>query len=613
MKMKRVLLACVLLLLTLCVGAAGFNKATYYSAANNTCGATLKTKMRTIINGYCDGSKFSQISYGSGYLNGVWGAFVTTDCRPGTTTIIDRYSNITSFTVGDDQAGNYKREGDVYNREHSFPKSWFGGSTSAGAGTDLFHVYPTDGYVNNQRGDYPFGEVANPTYSSAGGYSKLGPCSYPGYAGKVFEPNDEWKGDFARSYFYMVTCYESDIVGWYNSYSSSTYVDEVLDGTTYPAFKTWYLNMMLKWAQNDPVDAIEIARNEAVMAKQHNRNPFIDFPGLEQYIWGTLKTTNVSISNYVDPYNGTPPTPTPSITLSPTSASVVVNSTVALTATTQNANGASVTWLSSNTSVATISNGVVTGVAAGTATITASIEVSGTTYSATCVVTVTSGGTTIEGDYVKVTSAPADWSGTYLIVYEGGGKAFNGQLETLDIAGNVISVTINDNKIESNKTTDAAIFVIERFGTDYKIKSNSGYYIGRNSAKNGMDVSGSPLTNSIALNGTDVEITGSGRYCLSFNTDEMSGNRFRYYAKGKQSAIQLYKKVVTETPPVLLGDVNKDGEITIADVTALVNIILGKDNGPEPLYNQEAADVNGDGGITIADVTALVNMILGKN
>jgi hypothetical protein len=59
----------------------------------------------------------------------------------------------------------------------------------------------------------------------------------------------------------------------------------------------------------------------------------------------------------------------------------------------------------------------------------------------------------------------------------------------------------------------------------------------------------------------------------------------------------------------LKGDVNRDGEVTIADLTALVNILLGKDTAG---YNLEAADVNSDGGRTIADVTALVNILLGK-
>ena len=64
---------------------------------------------------------------------------------------------------------------------------------------------------------------------------------------------------------------------------------------------------------------------------------------------------------------------------------------------------------------------------------------------------------------------------------------------------------------------------------------------------------------------------------------------------------------VTMSDTVVPGDVNKDGSITIADVTMLVNQVLGKDI-PTP-----AADVNGDGRVTIADVTELVNIVLGKS
>ena len=80
--------------------------------------------------------------------------------------------------------------------------------------TDLFHMYPTDGYVNNRRSNYPFGETSRPTYTSNGGFSRLGPSSVSGYSGTVFEPNDEYKGDFARTYFYMITCYEDQIATW---------------------------------------------------------------------------------------------------------------------------------------------------------------------------------------------------------------------------------------------------------------------------------------------------------------------------------------------------------------------------------------------------------------
>ena len=115
------------------------------------------------------------------------------------------------------------------------------------------------------RSNYPYGEVSSPTYTSDNG-SKLGPCSYSGYTGTVFEPIDEFKGDLARTYFYMATCYEDRISGWSSA---------VLDGSSYPCYTTWFLNMLLEWDAQDPVSQREIDRNNAVYSVQGNRNPFV--------------------------------------------------------------------------------------------------------------------------------------------------------------------------------------------------------------------------------------------------------------------------------------------------------------------------------------------------
>lgn len=179
----------------------------------------------------------------------------------------DMYSSSSDFIFIDDQCGTYKKEEDCYNREHSFPKSWF--NDDYPMYTDLFHLYPTDGYVNNQRGNYPFGETNGEKYKSNGGFSKLGKSTVSGYSGIVFEPADEYKGDFARSYFYMVTCYENRITTW-NS--------DMLDGKSYPGFAQWALDMLLRWAAEDPVSEKETARNNKVYGIQGNRNPYIDFP-----------------------------------------------------------------------------------------------------------------------------------------------------------------------------------------------------------------------------------------------------------------------------------------------------------------------------------------------
>ncbi len=284
--MKRISLFVLLAAVALLASAAAPNgSGIYYQKANGYKGSALKTKLCGII--------YNRTEKSYDYL---WTAFRATDKRSDGY-VWDMYSDITNFTFGTDQAGNYKKEGDVYNREHSFPKSWFGGEVMP-MYSDLHHMYPTDGYVNNMRGNLPFGKVSNPTYSSSGGFSKVGPCSYSGYTGKVFEPNDEYKGDFARTYFYMVTCYEEKLADWYSKNSESR---ATIDGSTYPAFQSWQLNMLMEWAANDPVSEKEINRNKAVYGIQNNRNPFIDYPGLEQYIWGSKTDVAFDYDDYVQP------------------------------------------------------------------------------------------------------------------------------------------------------------------------------------------------------------------------------------------------------------------------------------------------------------------------
>lgn len=275
--MKRIFLTC----LSLCACALGFAQpgVGYYDQAEGKSQYALKTAMFQVI-------KDPQVVT----YKELWTAFRTTDVREDGK-VWDMYSGVTNYTFGTDQAGNYSKEGDVYNREHSFPKSWFNDATPMYS--DLFHLYPTDGYVNGRRSNYPFGETESPTYTSIGGFSKLGPSSLPGYSGVVFEPADEYKGDFARTYFYMATAYEDRIAGW---------SCEMLSGDNVACYEPWAMEMMLRWSKEDPVSKKETDRNNAVEGFQHNRNPFIDFPGLEQYIWGTHTGQVFSATNYVSPW-----------------------------------------------------------------------------------------------------------------------------------------------------------------------------------------------------------------------------------------------------------------------------------------------------------------------
>ena len=250
----------------------------YYKPADGKKGKELKTALCGVIYDRNEGGDINTA------YKALWTHFKKTDAKPNGK-VWDMYSNKREMEFGTDQAGNYSKEGDVYNREHSMPNSWFGGKVMP-MYTDLHHLYPTDGYVNNKRANYPFGETANPSWKSANDFSKLGKCTYPGYDGVVFEPNDEYKGDFARTYFYMVTCYEEQLPTWYTNNAESR---PTLDGNKYPGLSDWQLEMLMKWSKNDPVSEKEINRNNAVWGIQENRNPFIDYPGLEEYIWGDKK------------------------------------------------------------------------------------------------------------------------------------------------------------------------------------------------------------------------------------------------------------------------------------------------------------------------------------
>jgi endonuclease I len=231
---------------------------TYYQSVNTSSGQTLQDSLQKIIVNHKD----------VGYP-GVWKAYYTTDIKPGTTDKIwDMYSNY-EYTVGKDQAGTYKKEGDCYNREHSVPKSWFSDATPMH--NDIHHLYPTDGKVNGMRSNYAYGEVGNATYVSGNG-SKLGSSSFAGYSGTVFEPIDEYKGDFARTYFYMSTCYADRCGGWTVGDGS------VVFSATYPHLTKYATDLFCKWAAQDPVSQKEIDRNNAVYEVQGNRNPFIDHP-----------------------------------------------------------------------------------------------------------------------------------------------------------------------------------------------------------------------------------------------------------------------------------------------------------------------------------------------
>ena len=264
----------------------------YYNNAQNKSDQALMSALHQIIKGHTKRS-YDQLKTD----------FKTTDCNGNI--IIDRYSD-SQFTYGTDFCGTYNGVGDCYNREHSIPNSWWGGSSSDTAYTDLHHLIPTDGWVNSERGNYPFGDCANGTPKGTG---KRGTCTFSGYNSTVFEVADEYKGDFARMYFYFAVRYMTRI----SSYTSGL-GNVVFTSGNYKCLTTWAINQLLEWHRNDPVSTLETTRNDAVYGLQRNRNPFVDYPELVEYIWGNMQGNAWN--------SGSTPTPTPTLT-SPTNGSTV--------------------------------------------------------------------------------------------------------------------------------------------------------------------------------------------------------------------------------------------------------------------------------------------------
>ncbi len=263
------------------VTAEAAEPAGYYSSCENKSGAALLSALCSKVGPH------TTVSY-----DGLWDVYKTSDVRPDGT-LWDMYTT-KAWSTSFKKCGNYKLIGDCVNREHSMPKSWF--NNKSPMNSDAFHVYPTDGKVNGQRSNYPYGECAGgerePNNGSVQALGRRGTSTYPGYTGTVFEPDDQYKGDFARTYFYMMAAYNDKVASW----SSPN-----LAGNSYPALSSWTVEMMLKWHRNDPVSQKEIDRNEAVYARQKNRNPFIDHPELAEYIWGDKKTSKWTLEASTEP------------------------------------------------------------------------------------------------------------------------------------------------------------------------------------------------------------------------------------------------------------------------------------------------------------------------
>ena len=270
MKTKSIILASLLCL----AGATAYAEipAGYYSACEGKKQSALKSQLYSIIKDH------KEIPYGTG-KGSTWSAFRYTDIDESDNTWYDIYTSNRVKVSGSSGAAS------GMNIEHTMPKSWWGGGKNA-AYKDIGHLMPSDSKANSTRSNYPFAEVASAKSSSVENATFKYGTPVSGQGGGcdiVFEPSDEYKGDMARNYFYMVTCYPN--LSWQKN---GTYT---LQSGVYPTLKPWAIELLLKWHRNDPVSDKERKRNEGIYSQQNNRNPFIDHPELAEHIWGNLMDT----------------------------------------------------------------------------------------------------------------------------------------------------------------------------------------------------------------------------------------------------------------------------------------------------------------------------------
>ena len=442
------------------------------------------------------------------------------------------------------------------NREHVWPKAeGFETSGAGGARGDPMHLMAGNGYANNIHSNYYYGYVnTSSSYTNCGSkYSNtsgnlLGKSKTLGGSTNVFEPQDCDKGDIARAIFYMVARYnylsssDSDGIDSNNpnlalTQSLSDWSSTGYSSTTSKQGKMGIMTDLLAWHHADPVDEYEIHRNNLLYTNYtNNRNPFIDFPEWADFIWGSV---NYNGSTYVS--NDTTPTgyATPSsdtingynsggstvsvtgVTLDNNSATIAVNGTVELTPTVSpsNATNKAVTWSSSNTSIATVSNGVVTGKAAGNATIT--VTTMDGSYTATCTVTVkTLSSITVSGQTTAFeTGDDFVFGGTVTAHYSDSttadvtsGASFSGydlstagnQTVTVSYGGKTTTYTIT---VTASSTTTASIS-IATYASDHSWANSTKY------TSVAID---SHVTASVKTGGSNT-----GKYYTS-------GNEWRYY------------------------------------------------------------------------------------
>jgi len=605
--MKKLLTSVVAMLA--CASAWASIPSGYYDNAIGKSDKALMTALEGIIYSH------TELTYA--YM---WTAFDYTDVGDDGY-YIDMYSNCKYNNQSDHTSGaSYVGQG--INREHSFPKSWYNSETPTY--TDLFMLIPTDAYVNQRRSNYPYGVCSNGETYTNGSYTmlgKIGTSTYDGYTSTVFEPDDEYKGDLARIYFYIVTCYNSNVSGW-----SSGQLDYSSNG--YKAFSDWSIQMLMEWHRADPVSEKELNRQEAAYKLQGNRNPYVDHPELAEYIWGTKAGTS---------WTGEDDDDDPVIT-----KEVPVMYPADTTAVTSSSFRADWTPVDNVSSYTLYVN---------------RIADSGDTIDtdATLVLSETFGNITATSDGSSDISSSLDtycdnegWTGSKVYEANGGVKVGTSKAAgyltspTLTLGSTVSVVFSAASWVSSKSVSDGSSIVVScgdvsetveltTSATDYTVVLNNcngsnitlamteakkRFYLYNVNIYNG-DVTASPSTfKAVVEEGDSTTRTVSGITDTCYTVQALETGTYEYmvkaiYTDGTTSVWSNIEHVTlypaSSEDDYILGDVNCDGVISIEDVTTLIDYLLGAEPTP---FSKLAADVNQDGDIAIEDLTALIDLVL---
>ena len=258
-----------------CMAIGPLNKE-YYELAQGTSDSVLKSTLAEII--FC-GVRYK---YGSGARKS-WDAFFHTDRDTVTNEVLDMYSNNVRYFDPEKPTASVSG----FDIEHMLPKSWWGGTVNQ-AYCDLYHLVPGDYSANRSKSNHAPGIPADSSFYN--GSFVTGTDTIHGL-GRVFCPADEYKGDFARAYFYIATCY-GDTLKWIEEGEPK----QAMTNESWQEFQPWLRDVLLAWHRLDPVSEKEKARAIEVNKIQGNRNPFIDYPELAEYIWGEKQGEAVDFS-----------------------------------------------------------------------------------------------------------------------------------------------------------------------------------------------------------------------------------------------------------------------------------------------------------------------------